>query len=84
MLAIYFLKCRLELLTEWLDLLGLEHEEGILQDDDIEAPAAAEIEKHVATFRQDRSDADRELLLQTFAAQAAIDWPALDALVEAG
>jgi hypothetical protein len=84
LLAVYFLKCRLELLSEWLDLLGLEHEEGILQDDVIEAPEASELEKHVATFRGDQTDADRELLLQTFSAQAAIDWPALDALVDAG
>jgi hypothetical protein len=83
LLAVFFLKCRLELLTEWLDLLGLKHEEGILQDDVIEAPDASELEKHVSTFRGDGSEPDRELLLQTFSAQAAIDWPALDALVEA-
>jgi len=82
LLAIYFLKCHLELLTEWLDLLGLKHEEGILQDDVIESPDPSEVEKHVATFRSVSEDEDRELLLQTFSAQAAIDWPALDALVE--
>lgn len=84
LLAVYFLKCRLPLLTEWLDLLGLAHEEGILQDETIDAPDASVLEKHVTTFRGDASEADRELLLQTFSAQAAIDWPALDALVEAG
>lgn len=83
LLAVYFLKCKLDLLTEWLDLLGLKHEEGILQDDVIEAPDDADIKKHVETFRADGSDPDRALLLQTFSAQSAIDWPALDALVEA-
>ena len=86
LLAVYFLKCRLSVLTEWLDLLGLKHEEGILQDDVIEAPDASELEKHVETFRkagESGADSDRELLLQTFSAQAAIDWPALDTLVEA-
>ena len=83
LLALYFLKCRLELLTEWLDLVGLEHEEGMLKDEVAESPAAAEVEKHVATFRSKDEDPDRELLLQTFSAQAAIEWPALDALVEA-
>jgi hypothetical protein len=83
LLAVYFLKCRLELLTEWLDLLGLEHEEGILKDEVIEAPEPGELEKHVSTFRGAGNEADRELLLQTFSAQAAIDWPALDGLVEA-
>jgi len=82
LLAIYFLKCHLELLTEWLDLLGLKHEEGILQDEVIESPDPSDLEKHVATFRAVSKDEDRELLLQVFSAQAAIDWPALDALVE--
>jgi hypothetical protein len=83
LLAVYFLKCRLALLTEWLDLLGLEHEEGILKDEVIEAPDAGELEEHVTKFRGAGKEEDRELLLQTFSAQAAIDWPALDAIVEA-
>jgi len=83
LLAVYFLKCRLPLLTEWLDLLGLEHEEGILKDEVVEAPDASELEGHVAKFRGAGNEEDRELLLQTFSAQAAIDWPALDALVDA-
>jgi hypothetical protein len=81
LLAIYFLKCHLELLTEWLDLLGLKHEEGILEDDVIEAPDASDLEKYVARFRSDSEEQDRELLLQTFSAQTAIDWPALDSLL---
>ena len=82
LLAIYFLKCHLELLTEWLDLLGLKHEQGILQDDVIESPDPSDLGKHIATFRAVLEDEDRELLLQTFSAQAAIEWPALDALLE--
>ncbi|HIL80276.1 MAG: hypothetical protein ABGX04_00055 [Myxococcales bacterium] len=78
--AIYFLKCRIELLTQWLDLLGLKHEDGILTDDDVNCPEAAELEKKVAEFRSS-NDEDCELLLQVFAGQAAIDWPALDALI---
>jgi hypothetical protein len=82
LLAIYFLKCRLALLTEWLDLLGLEHEEGVLQDEVVECPDPTELEKQVTTFRSGADPEDRDLLLRTFAAQAAIDWPALEALVE--
>jgi hypothetical protein len=87
-LAVYFLQCRKDLLTEWLDLLGLEHEEGILTQDEIDTPSKADIEKHVATFRgaaEGDADAagDRELLLQAFGAQSAIEWPDLDALVDA-
>jgi hypothetical protein len=82
-LAVYFLKCRTELLTEWLDSIGLAHEEGVLTDDEIVCPDPAELEKKVAEFRTASDDDDRELLLRTFSAQAAIDWPALDSLVEA-
>ena len=32
-LAVYFLECQRELLVEWLDRLGLEHEEGSLKID---------------------------------------------------
>ena len=79
--AIYFLKCRLELLTGWLDLLGLTHEDGILTDEKVKCPEAAELKKKVKKFRA-KKDEDGELLLQVFAGQSAIDWPALDELLE--
>lgn len=82
-LAVYFLKCRLELLTEWLDLVGLAHEEGILTDEEVTCPDASKLAKKVDEFRAASDDDDRDLLLQTFSAQGAIDWPALDALLEA-
>ncbi len=83
LLAVYFLKCRLPLLTEWLDLMELEHEEGILTQEELPCPDAAVLEPKVATFRGADDDPDRELLMRVFSAQAAIDWPALDALLEA-
>lgn len=82
-LAVYFLKCRTELLREWLDSIGLAHEDGVLTDDEIVCPDPDELEKKVTEFRAASDDDDRELLLQTFSAQAAIDWPVLDSLVEA-
>lgn len=84
LLAVYFLKCRLDLLAEWLDLLGLEHEEGILKADVVASPAEAELREKVSRFRAVDGDADRELLLQAFAAQTAIHWPALDEMIEKG
>ncbi|HKK50978.1 MAG TPA: hypothetical protein VKA74_05300 [Myxococcota bacterium] len=80
-LAVYFLKCRADLLTEWLDSLGLAHEEGVLTDEEIVPPEKSELERKVAEFRAASEDEDRELLLRTFSAQAAIDWPVLDELV---
>lgn len=80
LLAIYFVKCRLELLSEWLDLMGLAHEEGMLTDDETPCPDASLLEKKVEAFRAGNDD-DCDLLLQVFAGQAAIDWPALDEIL---
>ena len=80
LLAIYFLKCRLELLTEWLDLMGLAHEDGMLTGDETPCPDAAELREKVEKFRGGK-DEDCDLLLRVFAGQAAIDWPPLDEIL---
>jgi hypothetical protein len=84
-LAVYFLECRNELLVEWLDLLGLEHEKGTLKGDEVPAePGAAKLRKALDAYRAKEIDADRadrELLLRAFAAQSSIDWPALEKLL---
>jgi hypothetical protein len=81
-LAAYFLEGRKELLIEWLDLLGLAHEEGILKDEQPAPPPRERLEEAVATFRGGEGPEDRELLLRAFAAQSAIDWPDLPATFE--
>ncbi len=81
-LAVYFLECRKELLIEWLDLLGIEHEDGILEDDSPVVPEKAELQKARDTFCGVDDDGDRSLLLNAFAAQGAIDWPDLEALLD--
>jgi hypothetical protein len=85
MLAVYFLECRNELLVEWLDGLGLEHEKGSLKGDDAPPePTEKKLSSALAAYREKASDADRadrELLLRAFAAQSSIDWPKLDALL---
>lgn len=82
LLAIYFLECRKELLIEWLDALGIEHDEGTLKEDAPATPEKAALEKAVSEYRARDDDPDRELLLRAFAAQTAIDWPDLDALLD--
>ena len=82
-LAVYFLRCRKDLLCEWLDTMGLEHEDGILTQEEVPCPETAELETKVGSFRAVDDSPDRELLLKVFSGQAAIDWPALDAMVEA-
>ena len=81
-LAVYFLECRKELLIEWLDLLGIEHEDGILEADAPIAPKKADLQKARDSFCGVDDDADRSLLLNAFAAQSAIDWPDLEALLD--
>lgn len=82
-LAVYFLKCRLSLLTEWLDLMGLEHEDGILTQDEIPVPDPDDLKAKVDTFRAGGDPGERELLLRVFNGQTAIEWPALDELLSA-
>ena len=81
MLAVYFLECRKDLLEEWLGLVGLEHEDGVLKDDAPAAPEPEALKTAVGRFRTVDDDADRLLLLRAFAAQTSIDWPELDALL---
>ncbi len=80
-LAAYFLEVRRDLLTEWLDALGIEHENGILKSDNPAEPSRETIEAAVGKFRAGEGAEDRQLLLEAFAAQTAVEWPALDALL---
>jgi hypothetical protein len=80
-LAVYFLECRKELLLEWLDLTGLKHDEGTLEEESPDQPAEADLAAAVEKYRAAGDDPDRELLLRAFAAQNAVEWPALDALL---
>ncbi len=83
-LAVYFLECKKALLVEWLDLLGLDHEEGTLVDEVPAEPKDSDLAAAVDRFRKVDDDPDRDLLLRAFAAQEAIDWPALDASFDGG
>jgi hypothetical protein len=80
-LAVYFLECRKELLVEWLDSLGVAHKDGTLEANAPPSPPDKKLRAAVEGFRAASDDADRELLLRAFAAQDAIEWPGLDALL---
>jgi hypothetical protein len=83
LLAIYFLECRKELLIEWLDLVGVAHEEGSLKEDAPPQPPEEKLREAAEKYLGQGDDADRGLLLRAFAAQHAVEWPALDALLGA-
>ena len=78
-LAAYFLEGRKELLTEWLDSVGLEHDEGILKGENPRPPEKEQLEEAVKRFLEGDDVEERELLLRAFAAQSAVDWPDLTA-----
>jgi hypothetical protein len=82
-LAIYFLKCKKDILTEWLDALGIDHEEGSLKEDNPAEPTAEKLQLTIKQFCGKDDDPDRELLLKAFASQDVINWPLLDAHNEA-
>ena len=81
LLATYFLEHHLDLLKEWLDLIGIEHEEGQIQSESLEAPAPDVLRGAVEQFRKGDQPERRELLLLAFAAQSAVDWPELESLL---
>ena len=83
LLAVYFLEWKKPLLLEWLEAIGLEHEDGMLASDAPAPPSEVRLSRAVESFRRGDDRANRELLLRAFAAQTAIDWPNLDALLEA-
>ena len=84
-LAEYFLEYHPALLGELLDGLGLEHENGVLSSEGAPVcPDKAKLEQAVASFRTGDQRERRELLLRAFAAQSAVDWPELEALLETG
>jgi hypothetical protein len=80
-LAEYFLGHHKALLVEWLDAVGLEHEEGVLQSSAPPAPESEALRKAFGEFSAGESPERRRLLLTAFAAQSAIDWPDLEALL---
>jgi hypothetical protein len=81
LLAVYFLECRKELLLEWLDAVGVAHKDGTLEEMAPAQPAEKKLRDAVAGFRAAGDDPDRELLLRAFAAQDAVEWPVLEALL---
>jgi hypothetical protein len=80
-LADYFLGSQKELLVELLDVLGLEHDEGSLKEANPPSPSKKKRQSALKKFREGESPERRSLLLRSFAAQSAIDWPELDSLV---
>jgi hypothetical protein len=81
MLAVYFLECHRPLLVEWLDAVGLAHEDGVLKDEAPAQPDEAKLREAAAGYLSGEEPERRRLCLCAFASQEPIDWPVLDALL---
>ena len=81
-LASYFLEVHEDLVKELLDLLEIEHEDGRLEDADPAQPSLPKLVAALEKFRAGEESGIRELLLISFAAQSAIEWPDLEKLLE--
>lgn len=81
LLAVYFLECRKDLLVEWLETVEVAHEDGMLEEDMPAQPHEKKLGDAVKAYLGTDDDPDRDLLLRAFAAQAAVEWPVLDALL---
>ena len=77
----YVLEGRKDIVTAWLDRVGLPHEEGVLKQERPAEPIVEDLDARVREFRDEHRDPDCDLLLRAFAAQASIDWPHLDTLL---
>ena len=80
-LAAFFMERYAEDVAALLDLLGVEHDDGVLKEMSPAEPTKKKLKEVVAEFPTGDHAGPRALLLKAFAAQGAIDWPALDALV---
>lgn len=80
-LAQYFLDRHGDLLCEWLDLLGISHDNGVLEATSPPCPDAGVLEEALSKFRSGDHSKRRELLIRAFAAQSSVDWPELEILL---
>ena len=83
-LAVYFLECHRPLLVEWLDAVGLAHEDGILKDEMPAQPDEEKLREAAERYLSGEEPETRRLCLCAFSAQEPIEWPVLDAILAAG
>jgi hypothetical protein len=81
LLAMFFMERYAEDVAALLDLLGVKHDEGVLQENAPKEPTKKKLTDAVAKFTAEGNAAMRGILVRAFAAQSAIDWPKLDSMV---
>jgi hypothetical protein len=81
LLAAFFLEKHKADVVELLDSLGVEHEDGGLKETAPKQPSKKKLTAVVKEFPQGGNAVLRGVLLRAFAAQSAVDWPDLDAML---
>jgi hypothetical protein len=82
LIALHF-QHRREMMGAFLDALGVEHDHGMIANEDgIEAPSADALAKAIETLRAGFPDPDVTLYLRTLVAVDEDTWTHLDGLVE--
>jgi len=80
-LAAFFMERYSEDVAELLDAFGIEHDDGVLKGPSPDQPDEKVLKETAAKFPSGDHALMRSVLLKAFAAQAAVNWPALDAIV---
>ncbi|GAB4376015.1 MAG: hypothetical protein Kow0062_15780 [Acidobacteriota bacterium] len=72
---------RRPLLERFLDLLGIEHDEGVIEHA-FEPPAAEDVSRAIDTLRQEFDAEDVETYLRTLTASDPVSWAAVAERIE--
>ena len=69
------------LMSAFLTALGIQHEEGLIKDEDVPAPSREQLAEAVASVRANFDSGDLDLYLRTLATLDAETWANVDGLL---
>lgn len=78
MLVTYHLVCQRPMMSAFLDALGISHENGLIADENMQAPDAARLDAAVKTLQATYPPEDVQLYLSTLRLQDPETWGGLD------
>ena len=83
LLVAYHLAHQRPMMGAFLDALGIAHEEGLIKDEEMEAPSAERLEKAANTLKEKFPADDVALYMATLWWQDPDTWGGLDAMIPA-
>lgn len=84
LLVSYHLSAQRPMMGRFLDLLGIEHENGLITAEEVAAPDQSRLAEAATTLRQEFPEQDVDLYFSTLVAQDPETWGELQALVSVG